>query len=159
MKLFLVRHAKSDWPSGVADIERPLLARGVADAVVAGKWLRDHGFSFDNVLVSPAERTRSTWLHMNTRLELSASVNVEPDIYEAHPLDLLRVINHNVCENLAVIGHGPGIPLVARFLLRPALRDELPMKYPTMGITVLETSASEWAEGCAELRDFVKPRG
>src|SRR5690242_15813577 len=59
-RLILLRHAKSDWPEGVADLDRPLAERGRADAPVAGRELARLGVP-DVVLCSPAQRTRATW--------------------------------------------------------------------------------------------------
>ena len=38
--LVLLRHAKSDYPGGVADHDRPLAPRGEREAGLAGEWLR-----------------------------------------------------------------------------------------------------------------------
>src|SRR6201993_5368928 len=38
--LLLMRHAKSGYPAGVVDRERPLAPRGIREAGLAGKWLR-----------------------------------------------------------------------------------------------------------------------
>ena len=56
-----MRHAKSDWPPGVPDRERPLTKRGRRDATAAGDWLQEQGYVPDRVVVSPAQRTRETW--------------------------------------------------------------------------------------------------
>src|SRR3989337_2337943 len=40
--LLLLRHAKSDYPDGVADHERPLAPRGIREAALAGDWVRAH---------------------------------------------------------------------------------------------------------------------
>ncbi len=37
--LILIRHAKSDYPPGVPDHDRPLNARGLRDAPRIGAWL------------------------------------------------------------------------------------------------------------------------
>src|SRR5437764_1228803 len=37
-RLVVARHAKSDWPAGVADHDRPLGRRGRRDAEAAGRW-------------------------------------------------------------------------------------------------------------------------
>ncbi len=41
-RLVLLRHAKSAYPPGVADHERPLNDRGRRDAPEAGRWLDAH---------------------------------------------------------------------------------------------------------------------
>ncbi|MSW11732.1 MAG: histidine phosphatase family protein, partial [Actinobacteria bacterium] len=42
-QLVLIRHAKSAYPVGVDDHERPLNERGVRDATAVGEWLANSG--------------------------------------------------------------------------------------------------------------------
>ena len=56
--LLVMRHAKSSWSTGVTDHERPLNARGRADAPRMAAALRELGWIPDHVLCSDAERTR-----------------------------------------------------------------------------------------------------
>ena len=60
--LLLLRHAKSAWgdPS-LADIDRPLAARGRKAAPQMGRELATRGWAPQTVLVSPARRARETW--------------------------------------------------------------------------------------------------
>ena len=48
--LLLMRHAKSDYPAGVIDHDRPLARRGIREAGLAGGWLRAHMPPIDGVL-------------------------------------------------------------------------------------------------------------
>ncbi|MBF9130683.1 histidine phosphatase family protein [Plantactinospora sp. S1510] len=59
--LVLLRHAKAERPTSGPDAERPLTARGHADAAAAGAWLDHGGYLPTVVLCSPAKRTRQTW--------------------------------------------------------------------------------------------------
>ncbi|WP_192771923.1 SixA phosphatase family protein [Plantactinospora soyae] len=59
--LVLLRHAKAERPTGGPDAERPLTARGHADAAAAGAWLDHGGYLPTVVFCSPAKRTRQTW--------------------------------------------------------------------------------------------------
>src|SRR6266508_2923118 len=59
--LLVLRHAKSDWPDGVPDAERPLAGRGRREAPLVGRWLRESGHIPDLVVCSPALRARQTW--------------------------------------------------------------------------------------------------
>ena len=61
MKLFFLRHAKSDWGNpSLKDFDRPLNKRGLRDAPLMGKKL--HRYFPDNlkVISSPAKRTKET---------------------------------------------------------------------------------------------------
>lgn len=59
--IVLLRHAKAEQPTGASDLDRPLTARGHADAAAAGAWLAHGGYLPDTVICSPAKRTRQTW--------------------------------------------------------------------------------------------------
>ncbi|MFY8201813.1 MAG: SixA phosphatase family protein, partial [Pirellula staleyi] len=60
-KLFLMRHAKSDWAdASLSDKDRPLNARGRASATLMAQWMQSHQSVPDVVLCSTALRTRQT---------------------------------------------------------------------------------------------------
>jgi len=59
--LILLRHAKSDWTGGEADIDRGLAKRGRRQAPDAGRWLASSIERIDLAVVSPANRARRTW--------------------------------------------------------------------------------------------------
>jgi phosphohistidine phosphatase len=60
--LVILRHAKATpYRGDDSDVDRPLTARGRADATAAGHWLAAHDLRPDLVLCSPARRTRETW--------------------------------------------------------------------------------------------------
>ena len=87
--LLLMRHAKSDYPSGVIDHDRPLAPRGVREAGLAGDWLRSHMPPIDAVLCSTATRTRETL----TRTGLDAPVTFAERLYDAVPGTVIDEIN------------------------------------------------------------------
>lgn len=60
-QLLLLRHAKSAWPDGVADHDRPLADRGRRDAPRMGAYIAKAGLQPDFALVSSALRTQETW--------------------------------------------------------------------------------------------------
>ncbi|HTM83927.1 MAG TPA: histidine phosphatase family protein, partial [Mycobacterium sp.] len=87
--LILLRHAKSTYPDGVADHDRPLAPRGIREAGLAGDWLRANLPDIEAVLCSTATRTRST-------LELTgvdAPVRYAERLYDATPGAVLDEIN------------------------------------------------------------------
>lgn len=55
-RLVVLRHAKSAWPAGVADHERPLAPRGRRDAPAAGRALVEADCLPDLALCSTAVR-------------------------------------------------------------------------------------------------------
>src|SRR6201991_485009 len=109
--LLLLRHAKSDYPAGVADHERPLAPRGEREAELAGDWLRAHAPAVDAVLCSTATRTRETL----ARTRIDAPVTFADRLYDATPGAVIEEINGVApeVETLLVIGHEPAMSAVA----------------------------------------------
>lgn len=118
--LILLRHAKAErGDAGMADIDRPLAARGRADAVAAGAWLARHGREPDQVLCSPARRTRQTWAGVGQGLAHDGwtgangadapKVRYEPAIYHGMAGDLVGLLRQLPPEvgTLLLIGRNP----------------------------------------------------
>jgi phosphohistidine phosphatase len=141
--LILLRHAKSDYPSGVPDHDRPLADRGIREAAIAGDWLRANAPVIDAVLCSTATRTRQTL----TRTGIEAPVSFAERIYESTPGRVLAEIN-NVADDigtLLVIGHEPVMSALALGLADGSSDAEaiagIETKYPTSALAVLRTAA------------------
>ncbi len=109
-RLILLRHAKSDRPAGVRDLERPLNKRGRRAAPAVGKRMAEEGLRPDLALVSPATRTRETWAAIKDELGAPPDETV-PEIYEAAAEDILAAIRgaSEEAATLLVVGHNPGL--------------------------------------------------
>ena len=105
--LLLLRHAKSDYPPGVVDHDRPLAPRGMREAGLAGDWMRAHAPAVDAVLCSTATRARGTL----ERTRIDAPVEFVDRLYDAAPGTVIDVINgvrsrfDFDVRTLLVIGH------------------------------------------------------
>jgi phosphohistidine phosphatase len=146
--LLLLRHAKSDYPQGVADHERPLAPRGEREAALAGDWLRAHAPAVDAVLCSTATRTRETL----ARTQVDAPVDYLDRLYDATPGAVIEEINRVAAdvETLLVIGHEPTMSSLALGLASPdgsnnTAAGRISTKFPTSAIAVLRTS-EQWDE-------------
>ena len=144
--LLLLRHAKSDYPPGVVDHDRPLAPRGVREAGLAGDWLRAHAPSIDAVLCSTATRTRETL----ARTRIEAPVNYVERLYDATPgavIDEINAVDSRFdidVETLLVIGHEPAMSHVALGLAtadgsNATAAENISTKFPTSAIAVLRT--------------------
>jgi phosphohistidine phosphatase len=161
--LLLLRHAKSDYPAGVADHERPLAPRGMREAALAGDWLRANTPAVDAVLCSTATRTRQTL----ARTRIDAPVSYVDKLYDATPGAVIEEINgvDSDVETLLVIGHEPAISQVALGLATPdgsntTAAEHISTKFPTSAIAVLRT-AQPWDQltlSSAALVTFHVPR-
>jgi phosphohistidine phosphatase len=161
--LLLFRHAKSAWPEGVADHERPLASRGVREAGLAGDWLRANFPAIDRVLCSTATRARETW----ARAAVDAPVRYVERLYGATPDAVIDELNHveEEVNSLLVVGHEPTISEVALSLAGAegtdtAVVERISAKFPTSAIAVLRVLC-RWKDldrGAAALVDFHVPR-
>ncbi|MBU3752104.1 MAG: histidine phosphatase family protein, partial [Mycobacterium sp.] len=138
--LVLMRHAKSDYPAGVADHERPLAARGIREAGLAGRWLAVNAPLIDAVLCSSAVRTRQTL----EQTGVQAPVSYLDRLYGASPGDVIDEINKvgDDVATLLVVGHEPTTSHLALGLAGPGsdrgAAEQLARKYPTSAIAVLQ---------------------
>lgn len=174
--LILLRHAKSAWPEGVPDHDRPLGPRGRRDAPAAGRWLRLAGYVPDHVLCSTARRARETWQLAEPELGPRPPVRFEPEAYGASAAGLLELIWRlpPAARAVTVVGHDPAVPEVALALTaedkgagnpahaqaQAAGLDRLREKFPTAAIAVIEFTGpwSALRPGSARLAAFVTPR-
>ncbi|HVW54769.1 MAG TPA: histidine phosphatase family protein [Rhizobiaceae bacterium] len=165
--LLLMRHAKSSWDDGsLADIDRPLAARGREAAnIVTGELVR-RGWIPDHVLVSPSRRTRETWAILEARLSTRPEVQFLRELYEASASRLLETLRRlpEEARTVLVIGHNPSIEELAKGLSgarssRAALA-VLQRKFPTAAVARF-TVRGKWVDlrrDHAMLTDFVRPK-
>jgi phosphohistidine phosphatase len=161
--LVLLRHAKSAYPDGVADHDRPLAPRGVREAALAGEWLRANVPAIDSVLCSTATRARETLAHTG----IDAPARYVERLYGATPGTVIELVNQVADETstLLVVGHEPTISETAIILTGnedtdTAALEQISVKYPTSGIAVLRVADSweQFEPDGAELVSFHVPR-
>jgi phosphohistidine phosphatase len=166
-RLVVLRHAKSAWPVGVADHERPLAPRGLRDAPAAGRALAEADCLPDLALCSTAVRARQTWDLASAQWGTPPPVRHDPRLYAAGVLDLLTVVQEvpPETETLLLVGHNPGLEELVLALAGDGLGDALEAvrtKFPTAAIAVLAWHGTTWeglAPGTALLTDVVVARG
>jgi phosphohistidine phosphatase len=166
----LLRHAKSAWPHGVPDHERPLAGKGRRNAQATGEWFVAEGPRPDLVLCSDALRARHTWEIVASVLEselgASPTVLLEPALYAADPDDLLSVL-HGVpadVRTVVVVGHEPTMSQASSLLAGQGsdliALGRIRTKFPTNGVAVLRFTVpwSLVAPGTGVLEGFAVPR-
>jgi phosphohistidine phosphatase len=165
--LVVLRHAKSAWPDGVPDHERPLAPRGRRDAPAVGRALAETGNLPDLALCSTAVRARQTWELASAQWGTPPPVRHDGRLYAADVSDLLAVV-HEVpaeVETLLLVGHNPGLEELVLELAGDGLDDtleEVRTKFPTSAIAVLAWRGADWralAPGTALLTTVLVPRG
>jgi phosphohistidine phosphatase len=129
MKLWLIRHAKSDWNAGArSDFERPLNRRGERDGPRMAAWLAAASDPAIWIWTSDAARARATARFVAEGFGATARVVEERRLYEASPERLLEVIRETPSdvESAAVVAHNPGLTYLVNLLAGDEVTDNLP---------------------------------
>jgi len=165
-RLILLRHAKSAWPDGVADLERPLAERGRKTAPVIGAYMAREKLIPDLALVSPARRAQETWKLVCEALSKKVAEREAPGVYEVSAeriLDVIRSVEPGI-RTLLVVGHNPGMEDAASLLVADGDADamgRMKEKFSTAGLAVIDFDLDGWgdvAKGTGYLERFVTPR-
>lgn len=169
--LILVRHAKAEQVVGKADHDRELSPRGRKDARAVGEWLSSElqpGILLDMVLCSTSERTRQTLDEVCAGGVTFRQTRFDERIYDGSAAGLIEILREvpDTVPTVLVIGHAPGIPVLATVLAQDGawstdVAERLNQGFPTSGLAVLGFDGS-WAAlepDTAHLQEFVVPRG
>jgi phosphohistidine phosphatase len=159
MKLWLIRHAKSDWGSGAkTDFERPLNRRGERDGPRMAEWLAAQSEPATWIWTSDAVRARTTAHFVAEGFGAGTRVVTEQRLYGADPETLLDVIRGtpDTSVSVAVVAHNPGLTYLANLLTGRTVTDNL----PTFGVVRLDVPGP-WRDlrfGRAALDLLASPR-
>lgn len=162
LRLILIRHAKSSWDDPFGDDHaRVLNKRGQSSAAAIGTWLAEKGYVPDVVLCSDAARTQETAELILQALSPSPALQLSGRIYHASPDTLLDVLQQQKAHTVAIIGHNPGIGMLANAIVKSAPKHRRFSDYPTCATTVIDFEQSEWSQvrlHQGNCHDFVVPR-
>lgn len=158
--IYLARHAKSSWDSGVTkDFGRPLSNRGQKDAVKMGNVLNDLDWKPEKIISSPALRAHQTCLALCKGLGISADTVVwSKDFYAAYMVTLLQALTRlpEQTTSVMLIGHNPSI----EDLLLHLCGDVVPMqnngKLFTTGNVVKISIHNSWSDLAMSEAEFIK---
>ncbi len=161
LRLYLLRHAKSDWSDPAQDDhDRVLNERGRKAAQRLARYIRDEKIHPDLVLCSTAARTRETLSYLQKAVPRSTKIRFEDDLYLAEPDGILALVRATPVAyvSLMVIGHNPGLQQLTTELADRAFVD----KFPTGALAELAFKSTEWAKigtDRGSLLRYVTPRG
>ncbi len=154
-----IRHAKSSWDqAGLADIDRPLNARGKETAPIMAKIIEEKALKPDVIISSPAKRARQTAKSFRKRFGIKKEqVVIEPSIYggdEHIILEILRKQN-NDSDTIFLFGHNPTMNYLA------ALFSDDRIHVPTCGILKVQLNIDQWKDFVPDrtgLKEFIYPK-
>ena len=142
-KLFIIRHAKSDWNNlSLKDFNRPLNKRGFKNAPFMGQVLKDMDVMPDLILSSPAIRAITTARLISNEIVYKKEIQTNKKIYEAS-LETLDNIVHSIddkYETVFLVGHNPSVSFLAFNLC--GLNEDI----PTCAVIQIDFDTNTWAD-------------
>jgi phosphohistidine phosphatase len=159
-ELMILRHAKAEqWYPGAEDFPRALRDVGREHAARVAAWICNQHYLPDEVLCSPAQRTRETLSPLLAmRPELDSCTTFVPQIYGASTRTLMTLLDRAFADHdrVLIVGHNPGFEMLAFEVIAPAERRKLE-RLPTGTLLVIELD-SGWPDdsGRGRLAHFVR---
>lgn len=140
-KLVIIRHAKSDWEDNTLDdFERPLNNRGLKNAPLMGKILKEKNLKPDLILSSPATRAICTAQAIAKEVGYEDEIMQNQYIYEAYVNTLQDIISyiHDDNNTVFLVGHNPGVSALAYML------SDLKESIPTCATVEIDFDTDSW---------------
>ncbi len=143
--LYIIRHAKSSWDSSAkSDFDRPLNKRGLRDAPMMGRVLKQKSIKPDFIISSTAKRAKKTALIIAEQIGYKESdIIFDGDLYLASANEILEIIQNvsDKVDSLFVIAHNPGMTdFINHF------SDTFIDNLPTAGIFSMEFDMDDWKD-------------
>ena len=163
-ELMLMRHAKSDWQSYTADIDRPLNDRGRRDAIRMGIYLNQKNLVPDRMVVSAAQRTRETANLLLNNLSLAEkNIVFDKELYLANRKTLCEIIELYASDKqrLLILAHNPGMDdLVSYLASAPPSLSTSGKLMATCAVACFRIDSAETLKkpGLAELQNLIRPK-
>lgn len=141
--LYLLRHAKSSWKDdSLDDFERPLKNKGLGDAQLVGKMLRQREIGLDLVISSSAERARQTTQLVLMSADRQVELKFDERLYEAGMRRLLTLVQRldNQAGAVMLVGHNPGFEELLKTLTGEV------HTMPTASLAGIEFDVDDWSQ-------------
>ncbi|MCC9607800.1 histidine phosphatase family protein [Blastopirellula sp. JC732] len=157
-RLIVMRHAKSAWPQGISDHERPLNKRGRAAAPLVAAELQSRDWTPEVVVSSDAQRTVETWERMKDHFSPTPQVIFDQSLYLSGYSEVVSAAIQlpDSCATALFLGHNPGWEMLASQLAGETID-------MATGVAVLfQTAAESWKGAFSgrewELVGIIRPR-
>lgn len=158
--LHLIRHAKSSWSDpALADMDRPLNARGKKACKVMAPAIQNTGCTFQTIFCSSARRARQTIELIAAALpNHSTECHLDDELYTFNAMDLLNWCQRldKALDDIVIVGHNPAITEFCNYLGDIAIDN-----IPTCGYVQLHCHCESWLTlntGCAETVTVLTPK-
>ncbi len=143
-RLYLIRHAKSDWSDGeLRDFERGLSGKGEKQIETMGSYLALRKIRPDIILSSAALRAQLTADGLGEKVGYRGVYRYMDELYLTPVELILNVLSLQEPEydSIFLVGHNPALSELAN-----VLQPENFTKFPTLGILAIDLPIDSWSE-------------
>ena len=158
-QIFLLRHAKSDWSTlGQQDFERPLVKRGINDALLISQYIQDKKHSVDAVFCSSAVRTKETFdlcAHsFNFSIEKATYLDELYFVSVDKAIKLIKGLDNNL-SSVLLVGHNPTMHILLEEITGKTIDS-----FSTCALAqiCIENSWKDLSLKNCELKSFIRPK-
>ena len=164
-QLWLMRHAKSAWPEGVDDYNRPLKKKGRKTALAMGEWMLQENRLPDWLISSPADRARETAERFCKGLQINRHKYLIFDerLYQASLVELKAVLadcpSYKQC--VVLIGHNPELDTLLQHLCQESLQLDSEGKILGTAHLAIVNLPNDWQTlppACGNLVEIIRPK-
>lgn len=143
-RIFIVRHAKSDWNNNLIDFERPLNERGHNDAPIMAEKIKSLGERPQLIISSPAMRAKTTAKYFAEVFGFADEcIEYHHEIYDIgqkFTIQMLTKISPKI-DSVMVFGHNPDQSHLATYLSNENIGN-----MPTCAVVGVEMQTENWSE-------------
>ncbi|MCX7987644.1 MAG: histidine phosphatase family protein [Bacteroidales bacterium] len=142
--LHILRHGKSSWDyPGIDDLDRPLIERGIKNAISTGTYLFETYGQPSLIITSPAIRALHTAILIARSCGVPyGKVVIDERIYESYSSSIIEVVEElpSNYESIVVVGHNPMLTEFCNLFLPDYLEN-----LPTSGLVTLTFDIKTWS--------------
>ncbi|WP_317170418.1 SixA phosphatase family protein [Galbibacter sp. BG1] len=139
-----MRHGKSSWDYDVQDKDRPLQERGINDAILVSRHVKDQFKTPDAIFASPANRALHTCMIFvrECNIELS-KVKITDEVYDFDGDSVIRFMKKldESYKNVMIFGHNHAFTSISNIFGNKSI-DNL----PTSGLVSLTFDVDKWED-------------
>ncbi len=141
--LILVRHGKSSWEYSVGDKDRPLLERGINDALLVSNKFHENRLDIDMIFSSPANRALHTAMifcrQLYFPLDKFRTTEWLYDFSGDEVLQFVKDLDDNL-KTVMIFGHNHAFTHIANSHGNSYIEN-----VPTSGLVHLALNVDQWA--------------
>ncbi len=166
LKLFLLRHAKSDWNiCDENDFERDVSQLGLKKTNALGKYIKANKLDVDQILCSPSIRTKKTLEIILNYLNSNPDIEFIDELYHISNIEILEVIKkHAQKKTVMVISHEPKLSSSIQDFSTETKNQffiNSQEKFPTSALFQLIFNTNKWnkvSKYNSKIINFVRPK-